>query len=85
MSFIDSSMFLTIDELQNNEMLVEYHEAFEFFENNNILVISNIWNGRFYDDTLKIDDYHPNEKGAEIIASKIITELKTKNFFDKKH
>ncbi|MBQ3024544.1 MAG: hypothetical protein IJD23_04445 [Spirochaetaceae bacterium] len=84
-SFIDSSMFLTIDELQNNEMLVEYHEAFEFFENNNILVISNIWNGRFYDDTLKIDDYHPNEKGAEIIASKIITELKTKNFFDKKH
>lgn len=80
-SFIDSSMFLTIDELQNNEMLVEYHEAFEFFENNNILVISNIWNGRFYDDTLKIDDYHPNEKGAEIIASKIITELKTKNFF----
>lgn len=84
-SFIDSSMFLTIDELQNNEMLVEYHEVFEFFENNNILVISNIWNGRFYDDTLKIDDYHPNEKGAEIIASKIITELKTKNFFDKKH
>lgn len=84
-SFIDSSMFLTIDKLENNEMLLEYNEVFNFFENNNILVISNIWNGCFYDDTLKIDNYHPNEKGSEIIASKIITELKTKSFFNKKY
>ncbi len=84
-SFIDSSMFLTIDKLENNEMLLEYYEVFNFFENNNILVISNIWNGSFYDDNLKIDNYHPNEKGSEIIASKIITELKIENFFDKKH
>ena len=84
-SFIDSSMFLTIDKLENNEMLLEYNEVFNFFENNNILVISNIWNGCFYDDTLKIDTYHPNETGSEIIASKIITELKTKSFFNKKY
>lgn len=83
-SFIDSSMFLTIDKLENSEMLLEYYEVFEFFENNNIFVISNIWDGSFYDDTLKIDDYHPNEKGVEIIASKIVAELKTNNFFDKK-
>lgn len=80
-NFYDSSMldYRQYFTLFNHEFLEEYNNIFLDLEN--ILLINNIWDGKFSNEEYKIDDFHPNKKGSKLISNIIVNFIKKSNFY----
>ena len=72
-SFIDSTMYNIDDERKN--LLNSYKKVFDSLKSEGVILIENIWNGKFLDSEYKIDLYHPSEIGTKLIAENIINQL----------
>jgi hypothetical protein len=56
-------------------LLNSYKKVFDSLKSEGVILIENIWNGKFLDSEYKIDLYHPSEIGTKLIAENIINQL----------
>lgn len=80
-NFYDSSMlkFYKYFDVYNIKDLENVNLIFSTLED--VLVINNIWDGKFSCNEFKVDDFHPNSKGSKLIAFNILNYLKKNNFY----
>lgn len=80
-NFYDSSMldYSQYSSLFSQDFLEEYNHIFLDLEN--VFLINNIWNGKFSEEEYRIDDFHPNKKGAKLISDNIVNSIKKSDFY----
>ena len=79
-SFVDSEMFSYVDYCDIN-LLHQYEEMYKSFQDNNVIIVTNIWENTFLKSEYKIDFFHPNKRGAELITRNIVKQLQKYAFF----
>jgi hypothetical protein len=73
-------MFSYVDYCDIN-LLHQYEEMYKSFQDNNVIIVTNIWENTFLKSEYKIDFFHTNKRGAELITRNIVKQLQKYAFF----